>query len=82
MKELTFSLFKSCGEETRKSPSVTSGIQERRGGGSELRRKGNEGRRGRRTERGEGRDLNAHEYYNDSHIIFDTIGTSQYGQDV
>lgn len=38
-------------------------------------RKGEKGR----TEKGEGRDVKAHEYYNDSGFIFYTIGTSQYG---
>lgn len=31
----------------------------------------------RRTEKGEGRDVNAHEYYNDGGFIFYTKGTSQ-----
>lgn len=34
----------------------------------------------KRTEKGEGNDVNSHEYYNDSGFIFYTIGTSQYDQ--
>lgn len=50
------------------------GIPEKRGRGVELRRKGNEERREGRTEkRGEGRDVKAHEYYNDRRFSFHAV---------